>query len=78
MKSLALLSTLKSLSPFSRNLESPCKDREILRGDPHKLVEGALVVGFAMRAKATYIYVRGEFWVEANNLQQAVNEVYKM
>jgi NADH:ubiquinone oxidoreductase subunit F (NADH-binding) len=36
-----------------------CKDREILRGDPHKLVEGALVVGFAMRAKAAYIYVRG-------------------
>jgi NADH dehydrogenase (ubiquinone) flavoprotein 1 len=41
-----------------------CKDREILRHDPHKLVEGALVVGFAMRAKACYIYVRGEFWYE--------------
>lgn len=52
-----------------------CKDREILRGDPHKLVEGALVVGFAMRAKAAYIYVRGEFWHEANCLQQAVDEV---
>lgn len=50
-----------------------CKDREILRGDPHKLVEGALVVGFAMRAKAAYIYVRGEFWVEANCLQKAVD-----
>lgn len=43
-----------------------CKDREILRHDPHKLVEGALVVGFAMKAKAAYIYVRGEFWDEAN------------
>lgn len=52
-----------------------CKDREILRGDPHKLVEGALVVGFAMRAKAAYIYVRGEFWHEANCLQRAVDEV---
>jgi NADH dehydrogenase (ubiquinone) flavoprotein 1 len=41
-----------------------CKDREILRMDPHKLVEGSLVVGFAMRAKAAYIYVRGEFWYE--------------
>jgi NADH dehydrogenase (ubiquinone) flavoprotein 1 len=41
-----------------------CKDREILRHDPHKLVEGALVVGFSMRAKAAYIYVRGEFWYE--------------
>lgn len=52
-----------------------CKDREILRGDPHKLVEGALIVGFAMRAKAAYIYVRGEFWVEANELERAVKEV---
>lgn len=41
-----------------------CKDREILRHDPHKLIEGALVVGFGMRAKAAYIYVRGEFWYE--------------
>lgn len=45
-----------------------CKDREILRHDPHKLVEGALVVGFSMRAKAAYIYVRGEFWYEINQL----------
>lgn len=45
-----------------------CKDREILRHDPHKLVEGALIVGFSMRAKAAYIYVRGEFWDEANQL----------
>lgn len=41
-----------------------CKDREILRFDPHKLVEGALLVGFAMKAKAAYIYVRGEFYYE--------------
>jgi len=41
-----------------------CKDREILRHDPHKLVEGALIVGFSMRAIACYIYVRGEFWYE--------------
>lgn len=45
-----------------------CKDREILRHDPHKLVEGALIVGFSMKAKAAYIYVRGEFWDEANCL----------
>ncbi len=53
-----------------------CKDREILRKDPHKLVEGALLVGFAMRARAAYIYVRGEFWHEANQLEQAVKEAY--
>ena len=38
-----------------------CKDREIIRHDPHKLVEGSLLAGFAMRARAGYIYVRGEF-----------------
>lgn len=53
-----------------------CKDREILRHDPHKLVEGALIVGFAMRARAAYIYIRGEFWEEANCVEQAVAEVY--
>ena len=54
-----------------------CKDREILRHDPHKLVEGALIVGFSMRAKAAYIYVRGEFWYEQLCLQKAVDEAYK-
>ena len=53
-----------------------CKDREIMRHDPHKLIEGALVVGFAMRAKAAYIYVRGEFWYEQQCLQRAVDEAY--
>ena len=46
-----------------------------MRGDPHKLIEGALVVGFSMRAKAAYIYVRGEFWHETNCVQRAVDEV---
>lgn len=54
-----------------------CKDREILRHDPHKLVEGALLVGFSMRAKACYIYVRGEFWFERLQLEKAVAEAYK-
>ena len=54
-----------------------CKDREIMRHDPHKLVEGALCVGFAMRAKAAYIYIRGEFYHEGLNLQQAIDEAYK-
>ena len=53
-----------------------CKDREILRHDPHKLIEGALVVGFSMRAKAAYIYVRGEFWFERLQLEKAVKEAY--
>lgn len=54
-----------------------CKDREILRGDPHKLVEGCLVAGRAMNANAAYIYIRGEFFQEATHLQQAIDEAYK-
>ena len=54
-----------------------CKDREIMRHDPHKLVEGCLVAGFAMRARAAYIYIRGEFYREAETLQRAIDEAYK-
>ncbi|KIL58483.1 hypothetical protein M378DRAFT_27540 [Amanita muscaria Koide BX008] len=54
-----------------------CKDREILRGDPHKLVEGCLVAGRAMNASAAYIYIRGEFIQEAHHLEQSINEAYK-
>ncbi|KAL1124641.1 hypothetical protein AAG570_001265, partial [Ranatra chinensis] len=54
-----------------------CKDREIMRHDPHKLVEGCLVAGRAMGAKAAYIYIRGEFYNEASNMQVAIAEAYQ-
>jgi NADH dehydrogenase (ubiquinone) flavoprotein 1 len=54
-----------------------CKDREIMRKDPHKLVEGCLLVGFAMRARAGYIYIRGEYFNEAVVLQEAIHEAYQ-
>ncbi|KAI8338510.1 NADH dehydrogenase flavoprotein 1 [Chlamydoabsidia padenii] len=53
-----------------------CKDREIMRGDPHKLIEGCLLAGSAMKANAAYIYIRGEFYQEASHLQEAINEAY--
>ncbi|HEY1604428.1 MAG TPA: NADH-quinone oxidoreductase subunit NuoF [Allosphingosinicella sp.] len=53
-----------------------CKDREIIRHDPHKLVEGALIAGFAMRARAAYIYIRGEFIRESETLEAAVQQAY--
>jgi NADH-quinone oxidoreductase subunit F len=53
-----------------------CKDREIIRHDPHKLIEGALIAGFAMRARAAYIYIRGEYIMEAKVLEEAVAEAY--
>ena len=54
-----------------------CKDREILRNDPHLLLEGCLIAGFAMHANTCYIYIRGEYYDEASNLQQAIDEAYK-
>ncbi|KAB8239370.1 NADH dehydrogenase [ubiquinone] flavoprotein 1, mitochondrial [Aspergillus alliaceus] len=54
-----------------------CKDREIMRKDPQKLIEGCLVVGRAMNANAAYIYIRGEFYHEATVLQRAINEAYE-
>ena len=54
-----------------------CKDREIIRHDPHKLIEGALIAGFAMRARAGYIYIRGEFIRESQALEKAVAEAYE-
>ena len=53
-----------------------CKDREIIRHDPHKLIEGALVAGFAMRARAAYVYIRGEYIREAETFQKALDEAY--
>jgi NADH-quinone oxidoreductase subunit F len=53
-----------------------CKDRDILRNEPHKLIEGALLAGYAMRAKAAYIYIRGEFFNEASSVQVAIEEAY--
>mmetsp|Transcript_4936 Transcript_4936/g.8804 ORF Transcript_4936/g.8804 Transcript_4936/m.8804 type:complete len:517 (+) Transcript_4936:143-1693(+) len=54
-----------------------CKDREIMRKEPHKLIEGCLVAGFAMRARAAYIYIRGEFFNEAIILEKAIFEAYE-
>ena len=53
-----------------------CKDRDILRHEPHKLIEGCLIASFAMGAHACYIYVRGEFIREREALQRAVDEAY--
>lgn len=51
-----------------------CKDRDMMRHDPHKLIEGCLIAGFAMNAVAAYIYIRGEFYREAEALETAIEE----
>jgi NADH-quinone oxidoreductase subunit F len=53
-----------------------CKDREVMRHDPHLLVEGCLIASYAMGAHACYIYVRGEFIRERERLQAAIDEAY--
>jgi NADH-quinone oxidoreductase subunit F len=54
-----------------------CKDREILRHDPHLLIEGCLYAAFAMRSHTCYIYVRGEYIRERERLQEAIDEAYE-
>ena len=51
-----------------------CKDREIMRNDPHTLIEGCLIASFAMNAHACYIYIRGEYIREKEALQAAIDE----
>src|SRR6186713_1805477 len=53
-----------------------CKDREIMRNDPHTLVKGCLIASFAMRAHVCYIYIRGEFLREREVLQAAIDQAY--
>lgn len=54
-----------------------CKDREIMRHDPHTLIEGCLIAGFAMNANACYIYIRGEYIRERERLQAAIDQAYE-
>ncbi|OSM06221.1 NADH-quinone oxidoreductase subunit NuoF [Magnetofaba australis] len=53
-----------------------CKDRDIMRYDPHMLIEGMIIAGYAVGAQRGYIYIRGEFYREAEVLQAAVDEAY--
>ena len=54
-----------------------CKDREIMRHDPHTLIEGCLIASFAMNANTCYIYIRGEYIREKEALQAAIDEAYE-
>ena len=53
-----------------------CKDREIMRHDPHTLIEGCLIASFAMGARTCYTYIRGEYVRERETLQAAIDECY--
>jgi NADH-quinone oxidoreductase subunit F len=51
-----------------------CKDRVLMREDPHGLLEGCLLAAYAMQLEAVYIYVRGEYRVPYERLQAAIDE----
>ncbi|MEC7366170.1 MAG: NADH-quinone oxidoreductase subunit NuoF [Pseudomonadota bacterium] len=54
-----------------------CKDRDIIRNEPHKLIEGCVIACKAMGANICYIYIRGEFYNERIALEKALNEAYE-
>ncbi|MBL8163723.1 MAG: NADH-quinone oxidoreductase subunit NuoF [Anaerolineae bacterium] len=53
------------------------KDREIMETNPHQLIEGALICAYAIQAKAVYIYLRGEFWDLAHEVDKAIADAVK-
>ena len=54
-----------------------CKDRDMIRFDPHRLLEGCLLASVALGAHQAYIYIRGEFVRESEVLQIAIDEAYE-
>lgn len=54
-----------------------CKDRDILRHDPHSLIEGCVIASFAIGAHEVYIYIRGEYIREREALQKAIDLCYE-
>ena len=54
-----------------------CKDRDILRFEPQKLIEGCLIAGYAVNANKCYIYIRGEYYKEGQRLQSAIDQAYE-
>ena len=53
-----------------------CKDRDILRFEPQKLIEGCLIASYAVNAKVCYVYIRGEYSNEGKRLQEAIDQAY--
>jgi len=52
------------------------KDRLLMEHDPHQLIEGCVIAGFAVGAQTTYIYIRGEYTYAARVLEEAIRDAY--
>ena len=54
-----------------------CKDRDIMRLNPHALIEGITIGGYVMGATVGYNYIRGEFWEPYEVMEEAIKEAYQ-
>jgi NADH-quinone oxidoreductase subunit F len=52
------------------------KDRDLMRYDPHQLIEGMIIAGFALGSNTSYIYIRGEYWFIKEILEKAIAQAY--
>ncbi|MGM0378649.1 MAG: NADH-quinone oxidoreductase subunit NuoF [Bacillota bacterium] len=52
-------------------------DRSVLEGDPHKLIEGMIIAGYAMEATKGIVYVRAEYPLAIKRLQKAIDDAYE-
>ncbi|MGH9400347.1 MAG: NADH-quinone oxidoreductase subunit F, partial [Thermoanaerobaculia bacterium] len=52
------------------------KDRLLIEEDPHQLIEGMILSAYAVKCRTAYIYIRGEFYLGARVLEEAVAEAY--
>jgi NADH-quinone oxidoreductase subunit F len=53
------------------------KDREIMEKNPFQFLEGLMIACFAVKASLGYVYLRGEFWQVAGNLEECINKLRK-
>src|SRR5438093_8908092 len=53
------------------------KDRALMEGDPHQLIEGMIVGAYAVEADVAYIFLRGEYKLSAERLERAIQEAYE-
>jgi len=53
-----------------------CKDRDLLRYNPHAVIEGMIIAGYAMGATAGYNYIHGEIWLVYEQYEEALREAY--
>lgn len=53
------------------------KDRLIMEGDPHSVIEAMVIAGYAVGATKGYVYIRGEYYGSVENLRKAINDAYE-